>query len=202
MVRLKCPLAPRDGDRLKHLPLISCFVAFLLVASAGCQQTVRSRLVGTWTGRPDTAADAAARSAKLKAKQRSEGGSGVDSPTEDAATAELGKTDLEQHDVAVCMTFADDKTVAMALGDGSEEVAGVWRVVATLPPDGAEIEISLTDSEGESSKRNEKRRFIIDFQENGDAPGFTLVEKGADPQFGRLYFVREDSGIKDQGSGS
>lgn len=183
--------------------LIRCKLLFgTAVASSlllvGCQQSATSRLVGEWVGRPDTAAAAAARGDKLKAKQRSGTTAAVEAPSDEEAAAELGKTDLEQHDVIICMTLGSNKRVSMSLGDHSQPLEGVWRVVTTLPPDGAEIEISLTQSSEEMSERAEKRRFIIDFQENDNAPGFTLVEKGADPQFGRLYFVREDLGVEGQ----
>jgi hypothetical protein len=167
-------------------------LVFPLLYSVGCQQSITSRLAGAWIGRPDTAAAAAARSAKLKANQNGESNPVANLPSDDAATAELGKTYLEQHDVTIHMSFAGDKNVRMSLGDGSEPLAGVWRVVSTLPPDGAEIEISLNESEGDQPPRNEKRRFIVDFQQNGAAPGFTLIEKGADPQFGRMYFTKRE----------
>lgn len=157
---------------------------------AGCQQSITSRLVGEWTGCPDTASAAAARSAKRKAQQQSEPDAIADAPTDAKATSELGKTELEQHDVTINMALAADKSARMSLGDGSEPLAGVWRVVTTLPPDGAEIEISLSHSNADP-RPQEKRRFIIDFQQHNDETGFTLVEKGADPIFGRLYFVRQ-----------
>lgn len=147
------------------------------------------RLTGEWVGQPDTAAAARERSARLRAEHQQASGAGLDVPTEDAAEAELGTTDLERHDVTIRMTLGGDKTAHLSLGDGSREVSGVWRLVTSLPPDGAEIEIS-TSADDESAEQIEKRRFIIDFQDAGDRPGFTLIEKGAEPQFGRLYFTR------------
>ena len=170
-----------------RLPL-SCLLVFAIVVLTGCQQSMTGRLTGEWVGRPDTAAAAQERSAKLKARHQ-EADASVDAPTEDAAS-NLGATDLEQHDVTIRMTLDGDKTARLSLGDGSKALTGIWRLVTTLPPDGAEVEISL---EADGKDAIQKRRFIIDFQQNGDSSSFTLVEKGADPQFGRLYFVRDDS---------
>ncbi len=162
------------------------------VLIAGCQQSITGRLVGDWIGRPDTAAAAAVRSAKLKARHKSDSNEAIEPPSVEEATAKLGKTDLEHHDVTIRMSLAGDKTATMSLGDGSEPLAGVWRVIEKLPPSGAEIEISLSGADDGSPGRAGRRRFIIDFQEIDEAAGFTLVEKGADPQFGRLYFTRDD----------
>lgn len=174
------------------LGMVVCVVAPL----AGCQQSLSSRLEGEWRGRPDTAAAAAERSKKLKAKQNE------DEQTEDAfpgdkqPAADKGKTDLEQHDVTIELNFKSDKTISMSLGDGSQPLTGVWRILQTLPPRGAEIEITSQPAEQPAEKTSpedktveQKRRFVIDFQGDNAADGFTLVEKGADPKFGRLYFT-------------
>lgn len=150
-----------------------------------------SRLEGVWVGRPDTAAAAAERSARLKAEQQGASDSPTAVPVDQPPPAAKGRTELEQHDLAIRLDFAADGHVTMSLGDGSERLDGTWRIVSLLPPDGAEIEINLKqDGEPTEAARREKRRFIIDFQKHDEQAGFTLVEKGADPQFGRLYFVR------------
>lgn len=173
------------------------FIATAMLVSIGCQQSMSNRLEGKWVGRPDSAEAAADRSARLKAEQQGAAEESPAVPVDDMPPAARQRTELEQHDVEIHLDFAADKQVTMSLGNDREPLHGVWRVVATLPPDGAEIEIHLKPP-GESStaaptsgERREKRRFIIDFQKHGAEAGFTLMEKGADPQFGRLYFVRQ-----------
>ena len=176
------------------------FCLLALLVTPGCQQPVRERIVGQWIGKPDTAAAAAERVAKQQAAAEKKSGDEQDEavPKQDS-TAKLGVTDLEGHDVTILLYFNSDKTVKMSLGDESQPREGVWRVVESLPPQGAEIEISLTtkaepgaeDEKPSKQKSVEKRRFIIDFQQQDDSTGFTLIEKGADPKFGRLYFEQK-----------
>ncbi|QDU54955.1 hypothetical protein Pan181_11400 [Aeoliella mucimassa] len=164
---------------------------------SGCQESIRDRLVGEWVGQPDTAAAAAERVAKRQESQDSEKATGNGMPVQDA-TNKLEQTDLEGHEVTIRLQFKGDKTVHMSLGDNSEPREGHWRVLTLLPPDGAEIEITLDASEASEAddqtatkKAGEKRRFIVDFQQDGEKPGFTLVEKNSDPKFGRLYFEKK-----------
>lgn len=171
-------------------------MAALCMLATGCQQSVSTRLVGAWQGRPDTTAAAAKRSAEQKAKERSlAGDDAAAAPTDAESDVTPAKTDLELHDVVIDLTFAETAEVTMSLGDGSQPLRGTWRVVETLPPRGAEIEISLakttTAEPDKPAPPSEKRRFIVDFQGNDPAAGYTLVEKGADPQFGRLYFEKK-----------
>lgn len=170
------------------LGLTVCFV----VPVAGCQQSISSRLEGQWHGKPDTVAAAAERSKKLKDKQKEANETAAIVPVEDQAAAAKGKTDLEQHDVTINLTFHSDKTIAMELGDGSQPLVGRWRILQTLPPRGAELEITSRPTgklSPEDKVDEQKRRFVIDFQGDDAKDGFTLVEKGADPKFGRLYFA-------------
>lgn len=179
-----------------------CFIVLALFSLVGCYQTPAGMLEGKWLGKPDSTAAAKKRG---DAAQTSTAGM---APTE--ATGGQGKatgaTDLEAYDIGIHLDFHSDKTVEMALADGSQPRSGIWRVVTTLPPNGAEIEITWVE-ENESPKTPtdepeltsiEKRRFLVEF-ENGSAAegatedegiaGFTLREKGAEIKFGRLFFA-------------
>lgn len=163
----------------------------LLLSIAGCRQSIGDRLLGDWVGKPDTAAAAAERSAQLKAKSADKGGEEDTLPVDEEGAATRGKTDLEQHNVSITLRFENSRDVKMSIAQGGPPLEGSWRVVQTLPPRGAEIEISLKQPNGKADgkpKTPEKRRFVIDFQGDDADAGFTLFEKGADPQFGRLYF--------------
>lgn len=167
----------------------------LLLPIAGCQQSITDRLMGEWVGTPDTAAAAAERSAKLKAKEAENGQTEAAAlPVDEEVTTTRGKTDLEEHEVTIELDFTGSRDVHMEIAQGGAPLEGSWRVVQVLPPRGAEIEISLKHPNGKSAGKaptTEKRRFVIDFQGDDSDAGFTLFEKGADPQFGRLYFERQ-----------
>lgn len=175
----------------RYLP-VCCL---LLLSMAGCQQSITDRLMGEWVGTPDTAAAAAERSAKLKAKEVKNGDTDEAAlPVGDEVASTRGKTDLEGHNVTVELNFMGHRDVHMEIAQGGPPLDGTWRVVQTLPPRGAEIEIRLkqeTSDKDSKPKTSEKRRFVIDFQGDESNAGFTLFEKGADPQFGRLYFERK-----------
>ena len=157
-----------------------------LAVLVGCQPSTPSRLLGKWEGHPDTPKAAASREALQKAKQPAgEADSSLLKPT---SNGHLGETLLEGFEVGISLHFTKDKKVAMQLLGKQEPLVGVWRVVTTLPPDGAEIEIGLMEKKSTKGKTPVKRRFLIEFHPNGETPGFTLQEKGADPAFGRLYF--------------
>lgn len=190
------PPLPAIGALLIRSTASLFVLAALCLLATGCQQSVSTRLVGAWQGRPDTTAAAAKRSAELKAKERKlAGDDAVAAPTDAESDETPAKTDLELHDLAIELTFAENSEVSMSLGDGSQPLNGTWRVVEILPPRGAEIEISLAEIKTEATDKpappSEKRRFIVDFQGDDPASGYTLVEKGADPQFGRLYFEKK-----------
>lgn len=182
-------------DVARSLRLVASLVGLGLLV--GCQSSVESQLVGSWRGTPDSAAAAAARDSKAKAAANKDSGAGpADAPlVEDDPETEQQPTDLEAVDVTIDLTFDDEGAVAMSRV-GGETYNGVWRVIERIPPQGAEIEISrLADgakAEGEEAKPKipEKRRFTIEFEKDGENEGFLLKEKGADPQFGRLYFRR------------
>lgn len=166
----------------------------ILLSSVGCQQSTSGRLVGKWTGHVDSADKANSRKAQLKEKADAAEAPG-EAPEDVESSAE--PTVLEGVEVRVDLEFESGGRAQMTL-DGKEPLVGVWRVIRTIPPDGAEIEIGLLvvssadaekDSDGEL-KVGEKRRFEIEFQPDGDTPGFMLHEKGADPKFGRLYFTK------------
>jgi len=168
-----------------------------LLPLVGCYQTPASKLEGKWLGKPDSTAAAEKRS------QAAQAASDSVAPTEATGVKDgsaSGTTDLEAFDIGIRLDFHDDKTVDMSLADGSETRPGIWRVVTTLPPNGAEIEITWVEENKDPTKLPdepaltpiEKRRFLVEFEEglpNGDdIAGFTLREKGADIKFGRLYF--------------
>lgn len=162
---------------------------------AGCQQSLTDRLMGEWVGTPDTAAAAAERSAQTKANAAEMGGEAAALPVDENLTKKREKTDLEQHDVTITLDFKNRTDVEMKIAGGGQPLNGRWRLVQALPPRGAEIEISLKHDASEKDGKpqsTEKRRFVIDFQGDDNDAGFTLSEKGADPQFGRLYFKRKD----------
>lgn len=191
---------------MARLPLLPLVVCLLVVATTGCQPTVRSRLEGKWEGRPDTTAAIAARQAKAsqrKATSNDQAADESDSPSEEEAEAAHGPTDLERFDVAIELEFQSGGTARMTLV-GGESYDAVWRVLTKVPPDGAEIELGRLGNAADAPTGSpptkagddtvvEKRRFVIDFQKDGDTEGFTLREKGADPKFGRLYFTRAGS---------
>jgi len=114
---------------------------------------------------------------------------------EDDPTLDNRRTDLEGVEVAIELNFLEGGKVEMSR-EGGESYRGVWRVIERIPPKGAEIEISRladddSNAQGEEPKIAEKRRFTLEFQNDGQTPGFLLKEKGADPQFGQLYFRKQ-----------
>jgi hypothetical protein len=174
-------------------------ICLLLLNVAGCQASVESQLVGKWRGTPDSRQGAAERKAKLAGTtpaDDAENGAAV--MVADNPEAEARRTDLEGVDVAIDLEFGDDGKIDMTRV-GGESYRGVWRVIERIPPHGAEIEISRlaegpqqaqAEAGDDEPKIAEKRRFTIEFQKDGETDGFLLKEKGADPQFGRLYFRR------------
>jgi hypothetical protein len=179
-------------------PLLT--LCLMLSTFVGCQASVESQLTGKWRGTPDSRQAASERKAKLEKNGATQNDTENDAPVtvEDNPEAEARRTDLEGVDVVIDLVFGDDGKVAMTRVSG-ESYRGVWRVIERIPPQGAEIEIGRLADEAPSAKEKEgdtepkiaeKRRFTIDFQKDGETDGFLLKEKGADPQFGRLYFRR------------
>lgn len=152
--------------------LLILILLALCVGVSGCRP--RSRLVGSWEGRPKPAPDDAEQ-----------------------------KTVLEQFDFRIRLDIAEDGTVAMSkTGAGGEQsLEGTWSVqenedgivlkITTKPPNSDEP--GQSDSEDivpqePNSKKSETRRFVVEF--DGLAEGFTLTEDGADPDVGSLVFSR------------
>lgn len=155
-------------------------ILFLLTIT-GCQQQIAGGLLGTWIGRPDTAAARADREAK-KYGNPSES---ADTQHPDAAKA---PTDWEAYDVELRFEFVDHQHLNMSLANGSEPIAATWRVLETSPT-GCMIEVVTPGKEGQG--RAEVRHFELEMDErNGELVGFLLTESGADRQLGAIYFSR------------
>jgi hypothetical protein len=115
-----------------------------------------------------------------------------------------GATDWEQYDVQIFLEFARSQQVSMSLANEAEPRSGSWRVVRETPI-GLVIEIETSRDEpsgsqemsGQGEVSTERRRFELqltldDRSENGQSCiGFRLIELGADPRLGAIYFQRE-----------
>ncbi|MCG8449209.1 MAG: hypothetical protein MI725_06470 [Pirellulales bacterium] len=161
-----------------------CFALLLavLIGASGCQQRVAAKLQGEWIGRADTAERRAAREAKKFGDE-----SGLETETTPGGGRPL--TDWEQYDMAVKFDFVDHTQLQMSLADGSQPLAGGWKVLETSPA-GCIIEVETATGPDESA---ELRRFQLEMDErNGTLDGFLLTEVGADRGLGALYFRRPD----------
>jgi hypothetical protein len=115
-----------------------------------------------------------------------------------------GATDWEQYDVQIFLEFEHSQQVSMSLANEAEPRSGSWRVVRETPM-GLVIEIETSRNEpsgsqemsGQGEVSTERRRFELqltldDRSENGQSClGFRLIELGADPRLGAIYFQRE-----------
>ena len=91
--------------------------------------------------------------------------------------------------MAVKFDFVDHTQLQMSLADGSQPLAGGWKVLETSPA-GCIIEVETATGPDESA---ELRRFQLEMDErNGTLDGFLLTEVGADRGLGALYFRRPD----------
>jgi hypothetical protein len=168
------------------LPLV-CLT--LLLVSAGCQQTTASRLIGTWSGVPDSRQALKEREQAREAKTQ-EGRPQTDVDVaeeleEEASTAPAPPTDLEALDFAILLKLDAKRQVVMQLAGEAQAYAGTWSIIETRPT-GALIEI--TRLRRTADDKQEKRRFEVVFEGQLPSDGFRLKESGADPQFGQLYF--------------
>jgi len=116
----------------------------------------------------------------------------------------ISVTDWEHYDVQILLEFAGSQQVNMSLADGSEPRSGAWRVIRETPI-GLVIEIETRQSglaanregPGKIDVSTERRRFELqlDFEDPStggqSCVGFRLIELGADPRLGAIYFQRE-----------
>jgi hypothetical protein len=196
-------------------------VGLLLIGlTTGCQDRMADQLLGRWVGQPDSSAKQAKRedlryqslTGPVKTKEYSiefqqPAESQHDLLTETPNQSSLlsaGATDWEQYDVQIFLEFARSQQVSMSLANEAEPRSGSWRVVRETPI-GLVIEIETSRNEQSGSQEvpvqggvsTERRRFELqltldDRSENGQSCiGFRLIELGADPRLGAIYFKRE-----------
>jgi hypothetical protein len=115
-------------------------------------------------------------------------------------------TDWERYKVRILLEFARAGELRMSLANGTEPRLGVWRVVQETPI-GLVIEIvtrgpgmeegQKVSAPGVASARRRRFELQLDYEDhsgNGqECVGFRLVELGADPRLGAIYFKREKS---------
>ncbi len=195
------------------------WLLLLVGSTAGCRDRHADQLLGRWIGQPDTAAARGARetlryqnltgrqkpSVPLERDdQRVESDKLAD--TQRGSPREAQVSDWERYDVQIVLEFIRTGRVNMSLADGSEPQWGVWHVVQQTPV-GLVIEIETRESGQEKDQgvsasdriRSQRRRFELQFETDpgvvgsGRWVGFRLVEVGADPRLGALYFKREKS---------
>jgi hypothetical protein len=188
--------------------------------TTGCQDRMADQLLGRWVGQPDSSAKQAKRESlryqdlmgPVKTKEHSvefqqPAESQHDLLTETPNQSSLlsaGATDWEQYDVQIFLEFERSQQVSMSLANEAEPRSGSWRVVRETPI-GLVIEIETSRNEpsgsqemsGQGEVSTERRRFELqltldDRSENGQSClGFRLIELGADPRLGAIYFQRE-----------
>ena len=190
------------------------WVLLLAAITAGCRERMADQLLGRWIGRPDTAVARGTREAgryqdlaagpaptgrQVEAKSSAE-------DQQDSPLLAVPMSDWERYDVRILLEFADAQRVHMSLADGSEPRSGVWRVVQQTPV-GLVIEIETRArglDEGQvvtplGSTGCQRRRFELQFDYDHRSArgqrciGFRLVELGADPRLGAIYFKRAKS---------
>jgi hypothetical protein len=164
---------------------ICCWFGIVLAAT-GCQQRNAAKLVGSWVGKPDSAAARAEReAAKYDDLVSVEPDEGEEAPKVSQAEHVAERSDWEAYDVEVELEFTDLQHVKLALADGSQPIDGRWVVIETSPT-GLTIEIIS----GEEPPPPTRRRFLVELDEReGDTFGFLLSEVGTDRQLGSLYFT-------------
>ena len=177
-----------------------CHWRLLLVSLAlwtGCAESGRDRLIGTWYGRPQTAAERNARliagdvppAAVLPLPPSGEEGA-------PSGAAEESPTELiwAQFDFGIRLRFARDGQVEMSLEDGSQPIVGKWWVVDEAGERMMiEMEVSLPpagDEQGKSdARRVDRRRFgVLWHNDDTQGRGFSLDHDNANPRLGSLYF--------------
>ena len=163
----------------------------------GCAESGRDRLLGSWNGRPQTAAE---RNARLI------GGDAAPTVVEALSNArEDGKllaaaaaNDAEliwtQFDFGIRLRFARDGQIEMSLEDGSQPIVGKWWVVDEAGERMMiEIEVAPPPSDEEQAeddaRRVDRRRFrVLWHGDDAEGGGFSLDHDNANPRLGSLYF--------------
>ena len=96
-------------------------------------------------------------------------------------------TVLEKFDFTITLDFIDAQSVRLAFGDGNARArSGSWQVIEAA---GDRLTIEISASATADLPAAEVRRFKIHFPPEKD-DRFTLVEEGADPQYGAILFQR------------
>ena len=151
----------------------------MLASLVGCQQRTANELLGSWEGRPDSAAARQQREAEKYGDQTPDG----KEPDPSSETP----SDWEAYDVAITMEFVSRTELAFSLTGDSSPVEGSWKMLQA-GPSSCTIEVtSPTGAEGS----DELRRFHLELdQREGALHGFLLSEVGADRGLGALYFSR------------
>lgn len=191
-------------------------ILLLVGITAGCRDRRADSLLGRWLGQADTVADQEARetaryqspAARSTAPAPPANGpqGALSAAVRPAATMAVETSDWERYDVRILLEFRRSQQVTMSLADGSEPRAGIWRVVHTTPA-GLVIEIKTRGSGQEidqpiptmGESQVERRRFELQLDydtrsgKSQECVGFRLIELGADPRLGALYFKREKS---------
>jgi len=214
-------LPPADGrtpnrfaSRAALVLVGCCWMVMGASGLSGCGQSAAGRLVGRWEGRPESAEQYQARQQKAQAAaiQSSPPENGPKDSAESRASTKTVKpvvpssppfpdpTELERFDVRVVFDFARDGSATMWRDDGRDRFSGTWRVIESSG-DRTVVEIvasrAITEPDGNEPDRDggplgartQRRKFVLEWVADGD--GFTLVEEGADPQFGWFYFQRQ-----------
>jgi hypothetical protein len=172
--------AQQSPPAIRSLAVLSLVFAVAIVP--GCRQTTTDRLVGTWQGRPDTAA---------AYRQRQEFATPTSSDEEPTPSEPPAKTVLEEYDFAITMDLHRDGSATMWRDDGLDRLDGTWKVLESTSH---HVRLQLAtarnadDPTTADSTTAEVRNYRIDF--TTDDAEFTLAEEGADPQFGALLFRR------------
>ena len=99
-------------------------------------------------------------------------------------------TVLQQYDFTITLDFIDARSVRLAFGDGNAQARlGTWQVIEAA---GDRLTIEISAASTADLPATEIRRFKIHFPPEKDDQ-FTLVEEGADSQYGAILFRRADA---------
>ena len=163
-----------------------CIPLLLVTLLVGCDGalTPTQRLVGTWVGRPETAAERVER--EWPGGGAWGGEKDGDSPKPNAE--ELPPpTDLEAYaELRVSMELAPLGRASLSL-DGGRPLEGRWSIT---PGEGRRLQLEIEVDRAQGAA--ERRRFEIEMVRAGDdqPERFVLREAESDLRFGRLIFER------------
>lgn len=210
-------LAP-PASLLCHRPQYLLSLLLLLLCVTGCGTTaMEEQLLGTWVGRPDSAAEREVRvpspvslqqDPSAVAQQTVDPAEPVSTKTSEGEKPDPNRTDLEAFDFRITLRFATGGEVEMWVGDKQDQLNGTWHLLSEegsraqieiaaerldeMQPPPQQLAKSGDKNAVEASKvepPKEQRRFELLMEP--EAHGFTLREVGADPRFGWLYFERQ-----------